>query len=95
MKAKNADKYIYSKENFEVFPDVWVADANFKKNLQLTQGIRQQDAFIWGTAELISWISLDGKKIEGVIYKPANFDPNKKYPMIVNFYERNAETLNK
>ena len=95
MKAKNADKYIYSRENFEVFPDVWATDANFKKGIQLTQGIRQQESYIWGTAELISWISLDGKKIEGVIYKPANFDPNKKYPMIVNFYERNAETLHK
>jgi acetyl esterase/lipase len=93
MKAKNADKYIYSRENFEIFPDVWATDANFKKGIQLTQGIRQQEPYIWGTAELISWISLDGKKIEGVIYKPANFDPNKKYPMIVNFYERNAETL--
>ena len=95
MKAKNADKYIYSRENFEVFPDVWFTDASFKKGIQLTQGIRQQDSYIWGTAELISWISLDGKKLEGVIYKPANFDPNKKYPMIVNFYERNSETLNK
>ena len=95
MKAKNADKYIYTRENFEIFPDVWATDANFKKGVQLTQGIRQQDAFIWGTAELISWVSLDGKELEGVIYKPANFDPNKKYPMIVNFYERNSETLNK
>ena len=95
MKAKKADKYIYSRENFEVFPDMWATDANFKKGVQLTQGIRQQEPFIWGTAELISWTSLDGRTIEGVIYKPANFDPNKKYPMIVNFYERNSETLNK
>ena len=95
MKAKKADKYIYSRENFEVFPEMWATDTNFKKTLQLTQGGRQQDAFIWGTTELISWTSLDGRKLEGVIYKPANFDPNKKYPMIVNFYERNAETLNK
>ena len=95
MKAKKADKYIYSRENFEVFPEMWATDTNFKKTLQLTQGGRQQDAFIWGTTELISWTSLDGRKLEGVIYKPANFNPNKKYPMIVNFYERNAETLNK
>lgn len=46
-----------------------------------------------GTAELTSWISLDGRPLEGVIYKPADFDPNKKYPVIVNFYERNANTL--
>lgn len=95
MKAKKADKYIYTRENYEVYPDVWAADANFKKSIQLTQGIRQQESYIWGTTELISWISLDGRELEGVIYKPANFDPNKKYPMIVNFYERNSETLNK
>ena len=95
MKAKDADKYIYTRENYEVYPDVWAADANFKKGIQLTQGIKQQEPYIWGTTELISWTSLDGRKLEGVIYKPANFDPNKKYPMIVNFYERNSETLNK
>ena len=33
--------------------------------------------------------------LDGWMIKPANFDPNKKYPMIVNFYERNSETLNK
>ncbi|MBR6621930.1 MAG: S9 family peptidase [Bacteroides sp.] len=93
VKAKGADKYIYTRENYEVFPDIWATDASFKKSVQLTQGIRQQETYIWGTAELISWTSLDGKALEGVIYKPANFDPNKKYPMIVNFYERNSETL--
>ena len=95
MKAKKADKYIYTRENYEVYPDVWAADANLKKSVQLTQGIRQQEPYIWGTAELISWISLDGRMLEGVIYKPADFAPNKKYPMIVNFYDRNSETLNK
>jgi acetyl esterase/lipase len=94
-KAKKADKYIYTRESYEVYPDVWYTNASFKKPVQLTQGIRQQDPYIWGTAELISWTSLDGKKLEGIIYKPANFDPNKKYPMIVNFYERNSETLYK
>jgi dipeptidyl aminopeptidase/acylaminoacyl peptidase len=42
---------------------------------------------------LIRWVSLDGVVLEGVLYKPENFDPAKKYPMIVSFYERNASTL--
>ena len=33
--------------------------------------------------EVISWKSADGTTIEGVVYKPANFDPNKKYPLLV------------
>ena len=95
IKAKEADKYIYTRENYETFPDIWATNASFKKSVQLTQGIRQQEPYIWGSAELISWTSLDGRPLEGVIYKPANFDPDRKYPMIVNFYERNSETLNK
>ena len=52
---------------------------------------------LWDSGEVRSsqtlYIPYGGRPLEGVIYKPANFDPNKKYPMIVNFYERNSETL--
>lgn len=33
--------------------------------------------------ELIQWESEDGATIEGVLSKPADFDPNKKYPLLV------------
>jgi dipeptidyl aminopeptidase/acylaminoacyl peptidase len=34
-------------------------------------------------AENIEWTGALGKKIHGFIVKPANFDPNKKYPLVV------------
>jgi dipeptidyl aminopeptidase/acylaminoacyl peptidase len=37
--------------------------------------------------------SLDGRKLEGTLHKPADFDPSKKYPMIVNFYEKSSQGL--
>lgn len=37
--------------------------------------------------------SLDGKQLKGLLAKPENFNPNKKYPMIVNFYERYSDRL--
>lgn len=92
-KAKNTDDVIYTMETFQQYPDIHYSTLAFKKSVQLTHGDKQQEGFIWGTAELVSWISLDGRPLEGVIYKPANFNPNKKYPMMVNFYERNSETL--
>ncbi|MDR1331802.1 MAG: prolyl oligopeptidase family serine peptidase [Tannerella sp.] len=92
VKAKDADVLIYTEESYETYPDVHLSDLSFRHPVQLTHGGRQQDAFIWGTAELTSWTSLDGRQLEGVIYKPANFDATKKYPVIVNFYERNADT---
>lgn len=38
----------------------------------------------WNTPvnEVISWKSKDGATIEGILLKPKNFDPNKKYPLL-------------
>ena len=37
----------------------------------------------WGTTETIHWKSRDNTKIEGVLFKPTNFDPTQKYPLVV------------
>ena len=42
----------------------------------------QAAAFTLGTREVISWKSQDGAEVEGVLIKPANFDPAKKYPLL-------------
>ena len=47
----------------------------------------QQKNYNWGTAELFKWKAYNGKETEGIVYKPENFDPKKKYPMICYFYE--------
>ena len=43
----------------------------------------QLKGFTLARREVISWKSADGTTIEGVVYKPANFDPGKKYPLLV------------
>jgi len=93
IKAKDANDVLYTIETFERYPDLYLSDLSFRKSVQLTNGVKQQEGIKWGTAELVSWTSLDGKPLEGVVYKPTDFDPAKEYPLIVNFYERNSETL--
>ncbi len=93
MKARNSDAVTYTAETFEQYPEVRLSDLRFRKPIQLTREGSQQEGIRWGTTELVSWTSADGIPLEGVVYKPAGFDPTRKYPMIVNFYERNAETL--
>lgn len=93
LKAEETDAVLFTKENFETFPNLLLSDLTFKKIKQISDANPQQVDFNWGTAELVSWTSLDGKKLEGTLHKPANFDPNKKYPMIVNFYEKNSQGL--
>jgi dipeptidyl aminopeptidase/acylaminoacyl peptidase len=45
-----------------------------------------------GTPEMISWRSQDGIEIEGVLYKPANYDPNRKYPLFIDIHGGPADT---
>ncbi len=93
IKAKNSNALIYTKENFGLFPDYLLSDLTFRGEKRLTDANPQQKDFRWGTAELVRWTSLDGLELEGLLYKPEDFDPGKKYPMIVNFYEKSSTEL--
>ena len=92
-KAKDADQIIFTQETFEQFPNLRLTENSFKKSIKISDVNPQQEEFLWGTKELYSWTSLDGRKLEGLLVKPANFDSNKKYPMIVNFYEKSSQGL--
>jgi len=48
----------------------------------LTKMTDQANAFILGTREVITWKSQDGAEIEGVLIKPADFDPSRKYALL-------------
>lgn len=93
QKAKNAEVVVFTKENFEIYPNLLATNLKFKSMVQISDAAPQQADFLWGTAELVSWTSLDGRKLEGTLHKPENFDPSKKYPMIVNFYEKSSQGL--
>jgi dipeptidyl aminopeptidase/acylaminoacyl peptidase len=41
----------------------------------------------WYTKELVNYQLRDGRWNKGILYKPENFDPNKKYPILFHFYE--------
>ena len=94
-KAKLSDQLLFTKESFEVFPDLHTSDMSFKKTTVLSNANPQQKDYNWGTIELLDFTSLDGKALKGLLVKPENFDPKKKYPMLVNFYERNSDNLNR
>jgi len=61
--------------------EVFVTGAPFAPR-KITNMTAQADAFTLGTREVISWKSQDGAEIEGILIKPANFDPAKKYPLL-------------
>ncbi|MEJ2596575.1 MAG: prolyl oligopeptidase family serine peptidase, partial [bacterium] len=93
-KAKDADRIIWTKESFTLFPDLYTSDLGFEDPVRITEANPQQKDYNWGTTELVHWVNFDGDSLEGILVKPENFDPGKKYPMLVYFYERSSNLLN-
>lgn len=92
LKAKNASRWVFSKGDFQTFPDLLLS-TNLSDSKQVSHANPQQAAFGWGSIELYEWTALDGQKLRGMLVKPAGYTPGKQYPMIVNFYERSSEGL--
>jgi len=92
-KAKDVDQLIWKKSSVSVFPNVYSSTLNFNDINQLSDANPQQSDYNWTTVELVKWTTTEGTTEEGLLYKPENFDPNKKYPMMVYFYRLSADGL--
>ena len=62
--------------------EVFVSEVDGFAPRQLTDMTAQTKSLILGKSEVISWKSQDDTAIEGVLTKPADFDPAKKRPLL-------------
>lgn len=95
QKAEKSGKLIMTRSNFRECPDLYVTGMAMAQLDRISDINPQQRNYLWGSVELISWIAGDGKPIDGLLYKPENFDPKKKYPLISYFYERYSDGLHR
>ncbi len=95
IKAKNAQTVVFTLSRFEEFPDLWVSDLGFSGMNKVSQANPQQAEYNWGRAELIDYRNADGKMLRAMLIKPEDFDPAKKYPMMVYIYEQLTQGLHR
>jgi dipeptidyl aminopeptidase/acylaminoacyl peptidase len=50
---------------------------------------------VWGRSELIDYRNADGKMLRAILTKPENFDPARKYPLMVYIYEELTDALHR
>ncbi len=91
LKAKDSGVYIVRRANSNEAE--LLAGKQWGNMQKLTDIASQQQLYNWMTTELVRWKMFDGKMSEGLLYKPEDFDPKKKYPVIFYFYERDADNL--
>lgn len=90
-KARLADRYLYTRADFREFPDLHLTDDLADAGRKISAANPQQVDFAWGTNEVYEWVDNQGRTLRGMLVKPDGFDPAKKYPLLVNFYERSSE----
>jgi dipeptidyl aminopeptidase/acylaminoacyl peptidase len=79
--SKDGRRVAFTAASPTTLPEICVSEFPFKARA-LTRMTDQAGAFVLGTREVISWKSKDGTEIEGVLIKPADFDPARRYALL-------------
>ena len=91
-RSENHKTVLYRLEKSGDYPELYYKKGN--AYIQLSNTNPQQKKYKWYETELISYLTADGDSLQGILYKPENFDPTKKYPMVVYFYEKMSDHVN-
>jgi dipeptidyl aminopeptidase/acylaminoacyl peptidase len=93
IKAKYSNYYLFSVQTITE-PSNYYITKDFRKKSKITNVLSPNVTFNWYDAQLISWKASDERMIQGILYKPNNFDSTKKYPIIFHIYEKMSQNLN-
>lgn len=93
VRAADAEVLAYTKGDFRHPRDLYVAYGDWQDETRISSINPQQSDYLWGDVQLVRWQAYDGTPLKGLLYTPENLDEGKKYPMLIYFYEKNAETL--
>lgn len=91
-RTEDLKSFLFTESSFDVSPKLMLLN---KKNEQFTIAFSniQQDSFYWGKSELIHYFGTNGTELKAALFYPANYDLNKKYPLIVSIYEKKSDAL--
>lgn len=93
-RSKDTDTLVFSKERFDLFPDLYTASYQAPQQaVKQTDLDKQRQAFNWSQAELVHWTNGDGKPLDGVLIKPTNYQAGERYPVLVYYYELMTDRL--
>lgn len=88
-KARNAETYLFLEQSYADSPDYFVATSDALGAAQAVSRTNAfQDEYAWGKQVLMSYRNTRGDKLQMMLTYPANYQPGKKYPMLVYYYEK-------
>ncbi len=93
VKARRADRFLFTRQTFVEFPDLRVSGPGFADSKKVTDANPQQKDYLWGRRVLFDYKNKDGVRLQGILAVPDDYKPGEKRPMIVVFYEKNSQNM--
>lgn len=91
--TQDNDRIFYQKGNFRNCYDLYYTDDFFASSTKVSSINPQMDGYRWGRAELFRWNAYDGTPLKGLVYVPDGVKEGEKLPVMIYFYEKNANNL--
>jgi dipeptidyl aminopeptidase/acylaminoacyl peptidase len=86
--SKDGSTMVFTASDGNRPPDVYVASGGMKQPRRVTSVNPQLKQKELSKTELISYLDADGKKLNGVLYYPVNYQAGQKYPTVLIVYEQ-------
>ena len=87
-KAKSADVYVFEQQTYEESPNYFVAGPALADAKAVSHTNAFQSDYAWGRQALMDYTNGRGDKLQMMLTYPANYEPGRKYPMVVYYYEK-------
>jgi dipeptidyl aminopeptidase/acylaminoacyl peptidase len=96
QKARHADVFVYMRETWKDCPDYHATDGGFSRHGRLTEAMPRQKHFAWSSGvRVIDYETPRRERLQAVLYLPANYEEGRRYPTVVNIYEKHSHNANR
>jgi len=82
----DGDAVAFTADDATHLTELYISSSKAFAPKKLTDQTAQVSGWKLGSVEVVSWKSKDGTVIEGVLHKPAGYDPNRKYPLLIKIH---------
>ncbi len=85
--SDDGSRFVFERSDGDRPNDVYTAGRDFTDAHALTKLNPQLAGVAMSHSELVTYLDADGKRLNGVLYYPDNYEPGKKYPLVAEIYE--------
>ena len=91
--TKDSETYYYTVEDFNAPRSIIAIEKSTGVEQLVVKCNSQHENYHWGKSQLIEYINSRNQQLQAVLFYPSNYDPTKKYPMVVYIYEKLTQHL--